>query len=180
MKKILSLMLLLIVIAILGIPYLAIAEINAQPPDTATPVVQEAPATPDLQPVVVYTTGADPPAAAVNLTPLLQAVISLCASLITAFLIPWIHAKFTSEQRQRISAVYQTIVYAAEQLYGAGHGDEKLKWAVEQLEKRGLTVDRPTIEAEVKKLQGLGYAILDGATDGVKMAEPATAATNTK
>lgn len=103
---------------------------------------------------------AAPSFAAVDLTPLLQAVMSLAVSLVTAFLIPWIRAKYSAEQRRRIAAVYQTVVYAAEQMFGAGAGEEKLQWAVGQLAAKGFTVDRATLEAEVKKMQSLGGEVL--------------------
>ena len=107
------------------------------------------------------------PAVAVDLTPLLQAVLSLAVSLITAFLIPWIRAKYSYEQRQRIVAAYQTVVYAAEQMFGSGLGEQKLEWAVRELEGKGIIVDRAAIEAEVRKMQSLGAAML---ADGVKNA----------
>jgi len=99
----------------------------------------------------------------IDLTPLLQAALSLAISLVTAFLIPWIRAKYSFEQRQRIAAAYQTVVYAAEQMFGAGAGERKLQWAEEQLEARGFSVDRTALEAEVLKLQSLGKAILQDA-----------------
>jgi hypothetical protein len=107
-----------------------------------------------------------PVVAAIDLTPLMQAVVSLAVLLITAFLIPWIRARYSFEQRQRIAAVYQTVVYAAEQMFGAGVGERKLQWAVEQLEAKGFSVDYTAIEAEVMKMQSLGGAILD--SSGVK------------
>lgn len=105
-----------------------------------------------------------PPAVAIDLTQLMQAIVSLAVTLITAFVIPWIRARYSFEQRQRIAAVYQTIVYAAEQMFGAGMGEKKLEWAVQQLEAKGFVVDRAAIEAEVRKMQSLGAAIL--ARDG--------------
>jgi hypothetical protein len=161
-KKYIGLLLLALVLMSLAIPFMAMADAAAPEPDTPTVDVVDPPAIPDLQPAVVYTTGADPPK--VDLTPLLQAVLSLCASLITMFLIPWIRSKYTAEQRQRIAAVYQTLVYAAEKMYGAGEGAKKFQWVVDQLEAKGLSVDRATIEAEVQKLSGLGYAIIEGST----------------
>jgi hypothetical protein len=107
------------------------------------------------------------PAVAIDLTPLLQAVLSLAVSLITAFLIPWIRAKYSYEQRQRIVAAYQTVVYAAEQMFGSGMGEQKLEWAVRELEGKGMIVDRAAIEAEVRKMQSLGAALL---ADGAKSA----------
>ena len=86
----------------------------------------------------------------IDLTPIVQAVLALMAALITYKLIPWIKAKTTAEQRQLLMAMTSTLVFAAEQLYGAGAGEQKLDYVVSQLEQRGFTADRAAIEAVVK------------------------------
>lgn len=88
----------------------------------------------------------------IDLTPILQAVIALLAAMVTYKLIPWIKAKTTAEQQALLSAAVKTLVYAAEQIYGAGKGEEKLKYVIDELNKRGFSVDRASIEAEVQKL----------------------------
>lgn len=166
MKRMLALILVLCLalILLLSMGAICMAETVAQTPQGPPGVVVTMPPTaPELQPVVVYTTGADPPK--VDLTPLLQAVLSLCASLITMFLIPWIRSKYSAEQRQHIAAVYQTAVYAVEQMFGAGNGDQKLQAAVEYLESQGITVDLKEIEAEVKKMKDLGHVLLDRSSE---------------
>ncbi len=100
-------------------------------------------------------------ASVIDLTALMQAVVSLAVSLITAFLIPWLRARYSFEQRQRIAAAYRTVVFAAEQMFGAGTGERKLQWAVEQLKAKGFSVDRTAIEAEVRKMQTLSGALLE-------------------
>ena len=45
-------------------------------------------------------------------------------------------------------------MYAAEQLYGAGKGAEKLDYVISELEKRGFTADRAAIEAAVAEQLG--------------------------
>lgn len=160
MRKVLSLLLALLLVLIVTAPIALATATFTDPPDQAETV----PATPEAiepQPIITYTTGADPPPAAVDLTPLLQAVISLCASLVTAFLIPWIKAKYSAEQRQKIAAMYQTLVYAAEQMYGAGEGKKKLQWVYDRLNEKGFSADRAAIEAEVAKMQGMGSLLLD-------------------
>lgn len=87
----------------------------------------------------------------IDLTPILQAVIALAAALITAYVIPWIRSKTTLEQRELLLSVITSLVYAAEQIYGAGHGEDKLAYVVEQLKDRGMTVDVAAIEAIVKE-----------------------------
>ena len=85
----------------------------------------------------------------IDLTPIFQAIIALLAALVTYKLIPWIKARTTESQQALLSATVRTLVYAAEQLYGAGEGSKKLDYVVGELEKRGFTADRAEIEAAV-------------------------------
>lgn len=113
------------------------------------------------------TARAESAAGSIDLTPLLEAVASLALSMITAFLIPWIRARYSAEQRRRISAAVEIAVCAAEQIFGAGAGEKKLEWAIGQIEEKGFRVDRAAIEAEVLKLKGLGRAIsAEGGANG--------------
>lgn len=45
----------------------------------------------------------------------------------------------------------KALIFAAEQLYGAGKVSAKLDYVVDELEKRGFTADRVAIEATVKE-----------------------------
>ena len=95
----------------------------------------------------------------IDLTVILVAVLDLIAALITYKLIPWIQSKTTAQQQQNLDAVYCTLVFAAEQLYGANHGSEKLQYVKERLLERGYDVDVPTIEATVKRLFNYNLAV---------------------
>lgn len=90
----------------------------------------------------------------IDLTPILQALIGLLAALITAKIIPWIKARTTTQQQILLQATVDILVSAAEQLYGAGHGPEKLQYVKDELELRGFTVDTAAIEAAVRELTG--------------------------
>ena len=83
----------------------------------------------------------------INLTPIFQALIGLLAALITYKLVPWIKAHTDEKQLSVIRAAVQVAVFAAEQMYGAGHGEEKLEYASIWLHDRGYHVDRAEIEA---------------------------------
>lgn len=85
----------------------------------------------------------------IDLTPLFQALITLLCALITYKLIPWIKARTTNEQQNMLRATIRTLVYAAEQIYGAGKGGEKLDYVAAQLAAKGYSVDRAEIEAAV-------------------------------
>lgn len=86
----------------------------------------------------------------IDLTPIIQAVIALLAALVTYKLIPWIQANASEKQQELLKATTTTLVFAAEQIYGASKGNEKFDFVVEELEKRGFTADRAAIEAAVK------------------------------
>ena len=64
-------------------------------------------------------------------------------------MIPWLKSKLNREQQDYLLATTRVLVYAAEQLYGAGKGAEKLDYVVKELESRGFTADRAAIEATV-------------------------------
>ncbi len=86
----------------------------------------------------------------IDLTPLLQAVIALLASLITLKVIPWIKARTTAQQQVLLRSTTEILVRAAEQLYGSGKGQEKLQYVRDELERRGYQVDPAAIEAAVR------------------------------
>ena len=108
----------------------------------------------------------------IDLTPMFNALIVLMAAIITAFVIPWIKAKATTQQLTMIEGITRTLVFAAEQLYGSGHGEEKLAYVVEKLEAKGYTADLDMIEAQVKAHFGhWGGAQEDSATEEDEPAE---------
>lgn len=87
----------------------------------------------------------------IDLTPIFQAFIALLAALITSRVIPWIKAKTTNEQQAVLWATVRTLVFAAEQIYGAGQGAVKLAYVEGALEQRGFKVDTADIEAMVRE-----------------------------
>lgn len=77
----------------------------------------------------------------INLTPIFEAIIALLAALVTYKLIPWIKSKTTTSQQAALEAAARVAVYAAEQIYGAGKGDEKFRYAQEYLARKGFDID---------------------------------------
>jgi hypothetical protein len=86
----------------------------------------------------------------IDLTPVFQAVIALLAALVTYKLIPWIKTKTTKGQQDNLAAAARIAVYAAEQLYGANHGDEKLEYARQALLAAGYDVNTETMRAAIE------------------------------
>ena len=86
----------------------------------------------------------------IDLTPVFQAIIALLAALITYKLIPWIRSKTTEQQQDNLITAARIAVYAAEQLYGAGHGDDKLEYAVAALQRAGYNVDTQLVREAIE------------------------------
>ena len=102
----------------------------------------------------------------INLTPIFQAVIGLLAALITYKVIPWIREKTTNEQRARLDAAIKTAVFAAEQMYGAGRGADKMDYALRWLREQGFDIDPLEIEAAVGEFFNIARA------DNIVVMEP--------
>ena len=92
-----------------------------------------------------------------DLTPIVQAVIALAASAITIFLIPWLKTRFGNETLEKARSWVEIAVYAAEKLYGAGNGDQKLEYAEAFLAQHGIKLDTSEliamVNAEIKKME---------------------------
>ena len=103
----------------------------------------------------------------VNLTPLIQAIIAVLAALITYKLVPWIRSRTTAQQQANLQTLIRVLVYAAEQIYGAGSGQRKLDYVCSILRQRGYEVSLPEIEAEVYKAFNMHAPIIgDEGDDG--------------
>lgn len=100
---------------------------------------------------------AETAASTVDLTPLLQALLALLAALVTGKLIPWINSRTTERQQANLTVLANTFVYAAEQVFGANKGAEKLAYVRAGLQAKGYDVDDKAvlaaIEAAVKQMQ---------------------------
>lgn len=95
-----------------------------------------------------------------NITPIIEAVVTLIVALISAFVIPYIKQKTNKTQQEEIVAWVKIAVTAAEQIYtGSGRGEEKKAYVVEWLKARNLKVDEEKldalIESAVHQLSGI-------------------------
>lgn len=92
-----------------------------------------------------------------DFTPLAEALIALAVTAITVFLIPWLRERYGNETLEKARSWVQIAVYAAEKLYGAGNGDQKLAYAESVLLQHNIKLDMNTIkalvDAEIKKME---------------------------
>ena len=74
-----------------------------------------------------------------DITKIVEAVITLLCAVITCIVIPLIKSKTTLSQRQELIEWVKIAVTAAEQLYrGSGRGAEKKKYVLEWLAQRNV------------------------------------------
>lgn len=85
----------------------------------------------------------------IDLTYLIEAIIGVLIAVLMRYLIPWLKAKLTNEQEQMMVTFFDIAVMAAEKIYGAKKGDEKLAYVEQQLAARGWKVDTMRLKAYV-------------------------------
>lgn len=103
----------------------------------------------------------------IDFTPVLQAIVGLCAAIITTFVVPYIKSKTTKEQQTQINEWVRIAVSAAEQVYeGPGKGDEKKAYVLTWLSNHGISIDEDKldamIEAAVYELTNNGLIPVEG------------------
>lgn len=99
----------------------------------------------------------------IDFTPLVEALITLAAMAITVFLIPWLRERYGTEKLAKAQGWVQVAVLAAEKLYGAGKGDEKLAYVENFLEEHNIILDmdalRVLVNAEIKKMENEAFPV---------------------
>ena len=101
---------------------------------------------------------------AIDLTPVIEAIIALCVALVTTFLIPYIKSKTTKEQQDKINDWVKIAVSAAEQVYiGSGRGKEKKAYVIQFLKNKGFTFDMDAID---KLIESAVYALKGSGENG--------------
>ena len=95
-----------------------------------------------------------------NITQILLGIIILIGGAVSLFVVPYLKTHMTSEQIGILTGIAQTVVYAAEKIFGAKMGTDKLAYALNLakalLAKKNLSFDedviRAAIEAQVQQL----------------------------
>lgn len=95
-----------------------------------------------------------------NITQILLGLILILGGLFALIAWPYIKTHVSAEQLSILAGIAQTVVFAAEKIFGAKMGPDKLAYALklakDLLAKKGLTFDedviRAAIEAQVEQL----------------------------
>jgi uncharacterized membrane protein YhiD involved in acid resistance len=86
----------------------------------------------------------------IDLTPILQAVIALLASIITYKLVPWLQSRLDAQQMENLHVAAKVAVFAAEQLAETGVIRDKLSYVKYRLEEQGYDLDEETIRDAIE------------------------------
>ena len=86
-----------------------------------------------------------------DLTPIVNAVITLIAAIVTTFLIPWIKSKIDAAKLAQIVEWVGIAVRAAEQIYNeSGMSEKKKQYVLDFLASKGFTLDPDSINAMIE------------------------------
>lgn len=107
-----------------------------------------------------------------NITQILLGIVLILGGVFTLIVWPYIKSHVSAEQLSMLAGIAQTVVFAAEKIFGAKMGPDKLAYALnlakKLLEKKGLSFDeeviRAAIEAQVQQLE-LDQKAVEGAAE---------------
>lgn len=86
-----------------------------------------------------------------EITPVISALITLISGILTAFVVPYIKTKVSTEKLEQAITIVETAVLAAEQIYNAaGMGEKKKEYVKKFLEERGFTYDEKEIDVMIE------------------------------
>ena len=95
----------------------------------------------------------------IDLTSIIMAVIGLIGAVVSAFLIPYLKNKLTSEQLSQAAFWVDIAVEAAEMIYvGSGRGAEKKEYVLKFLEDKGFTFNPGEVETLI---EGMVFEVQD-------------------
>ncbi len=85
----------------------------------------------------------------IDLTPAIVVVLSVLITAVIGRGLRIMKERMNAEQEEMLRTWVHIAVYAAEKLYGAGRGAEKLSYVKKLLEEQGFTMDVNVLEALV-------------------------------
>lgn len=86
----------------------------------------------------------------IDLTQIIQVLITLICGLVARYLIPWIKSKLDDRQYDVFYTMVRVGVFAAEQLFNSEQGKEKKEYVLHLLEENGYQVDEPAVDAVIE------------------------------
>lgn len=85
-----------------------------------------------------------------DITPILTAIIGLCAAVITYVVVPWIKSKTNEQKQDDLLKWVKLAVAAAEQIYDATQGTVKKKAVIEYIKAQGFVIDESKLDTAIE------------------------------
>jgi len=85
-----------------------------------------------------------------DLTPVINAFIALVATIITAFVVPWIKRNTSAQAREALLKWVVIAVMAAQQLHYQLKGEERKQYVLDFLAQKGYDVSSEEIENAIE------------------------------
>ena len=86
----------------------------------------------------------------IDLTPIINAIIALIASLIALYVIPWLRRHTTEKEREELLGWASVAVKAAEQLYRQGDGAQRKSYVQSFLTAKGFDISDDAVDAAIE------------------------------
>lgn len=87
----------------------------------------------------------------IDITTIIEAILTVLGVIITAIVIPYIQKKTSIAQREQIQAWISIAVFAAEQIYSAaGQGEAKKAYVIKFLNQHNITFDSGKVDAMIE------------------------------
>lgn len=87
----------------------------------------------------------------IDITAVIETIITILGVVITAVLIPYIRKKTSIAQQEQIQSLISIAVFAAEQIYNtSGAGEEKKAYVLKFLNQHNITLDSEKIDAMIE------------------------------
>lgn len=104
-----------------------------------------------------------------DITNILEAVITLAIALVTGLVIPLLRQKLGAEKLNKVATYVQIAVEAAEQIFReSGKGAEKKAYVIQWLSDHNITMDSDKLDAMIESaVYNLGQAIM--VEDGIEI-----------
>lgn len=104
-----------------------------------------------------------------DITNILEAVITLAVALVTGLVIPLLRQKLGAEKLNKVATYVQIAVEAAEQMFReSGKGAEKKAFVIDWLAEHNIVIDDDKLDAMIESaVYNLGQAII--VEDGIEI-----------
>ncbi|GHU69683.1 hypothetical protein FACS1894184_14080 [Clostridia bacterium] len=102
-----------------------------------------------------------------------EVVAIITVAIITRYLVPWIKAHTTDAQQHAINTALDSLVEAAEQIYGTKNGAQKYAAVLQWANTRGIQAGREDIESAVYRLRASEVEALEYESDEMNQPDDA-------